>query len=81
MLSYDKYTCLCSDIENVTTFLHLIIKSYKGVIDKLKIIKAISISFQIRELTKIRKAILLVDDQIHQMMNYTESKAYMNYTK
>ena len=33
ILSYDKYTCLCSGTGNVTTFLHLIIKFHKEVID------------------------------------------------
>lgn len=81
MLSHDKHTRLCSDIGNVTTFLHLIIESHKEVIDKLKIIKAISITSRVKELTKINKAISLVDDQIHQMLNYTGSKACVNYTK
>ena len=81
MSFHDKYTHLCSDIGNVTTFLHLIIESHKEVIDKSKSIKAISIGSWIRELTKINKAISLADNQIHQMLNYTGSKAYVNYTK
>ena len=52
MLSHNKYTCLYSNTGNITTFLHLIIESYKEVIDKLKIIKAISIGFGLENYLK-----------------------------
>ena len=52
MLSHNKYTYLYSNTGNITTFLHLIIESYKEVIDKLKIIKAISIGFGLENYLK-----------------------------
>ena len=81
MSSHDKYLRLCSDIGNVTTCLHLVIESHKEIIDKIKIIRAISIGSRVKELNKINEALSIVDDKIHQVLNYTGSKSYVNYTK
>ena len=56
MSSQDKHIRLRSDIGNVTTSLHLIIQAHKEIIDKLKMIKAISIGARVKELTKINEA-------------------------
>ena len=81
ILSRDKHLCLCYDIGNVTTFLHLAIESYKETIDKIKIIREIGIGTRVKELNKTNEAITLVDDQIHQVLCCTGSKNYVNHIK
>ena len=81
MSSHDMHLRLCSDIGNVTTYLHLMIESHTEIIDKIKIIRAIDIGAHVKELNKINEDATIVDDQIHQVLCCTRIKSYVNFTK
>lgn len=81
MISHDKHFCLCSDIGNDTTCLHLVTEFHKEIIDKIEIIRAISIGSRVNELNKINEVLSIVDDKIRQVLNHTGNKSCVNHTR
>ena len=63
--SHDKHMCLCSDIGNFTTWLHLIIESHKEIINKIKCIRAARIGARVNELNKSNEAFSIADIITH----------------